>query len=115
MVQNNGDFTAKECQAAMKYPFLKGNSPKKISTATVALGNKRLSYSTSTNWVARFGTWHLGTEDKDCSGTTKQVTVPENVDAIHSMILDDQRISTTKTAETLEISQERVRYAIHKI
>jgi hypothetical protein len=33
-----------------------------------------------------------------------QVTIPENVDTVHSMILDDQRISTKKIAETLAIS-----------
>jgi hypothetical protein len=42
------------------------------------------------------------------------MTIPENVVAIHSMILDDQRISTTKTAETLVTSQERVCYIIHE-
>jgi hypothetical protein len=29
ILQNNEDFTAKECRAAMKYLFLKGNSAKK--------------------------------------------------------------------------------------
>jgi hypothetical protein len=37
------------------------------------------------------------------------------VDAIHSMILDDWRISTKKKAETVAISQERVDYIIHEI
>jgi hypothetical protein len=42
------------------------------------------------------------------------VTIPENLDAIHSMILDDWRISAKKIAETLAIYQERVGYIIHK-
>jgi hypothetical protein len=36
------------------------------------------------------------------------VTIPENVAAIHSMILFDRRISAKKIAETLAVSQERV-------
>jgi hypothetical protein len=32
------------------------------------------------------------------------MTIPENVNAIHSMILDDQRVSAKKMAETLKIS-----------
>jgi hypothetical protein len=36
--------------------------------------------------------------------------VPENVDAIHFMIPDDQSISAKKIAETLLISWERVGY-----
>jgi transposase len=62
-----------------------------------------LSYSTVKNWVARFRTGHLSTEDEH-SGRPNQVTVPENMDAIYSMILDDRRISTKKIAETLAIS-----------
>jgi hypothetical protein len=42
------------------------------------------------------------------------VTTPENVDAIHSMILDDQRISAKRIAGILAISRERVGY-IHEI
>jgi hypothetical protein len=41
------------------------------------------------------------------------VTIPENVDDIHSMILDDLRISV-KTSKTL-ISRERLGYIIHEI
>lgn len=41
------------------------------------------------------------------------VTVPENVDAIHDMILEEQRISAKKMAETLKISQELVKFISH--
>jgi hypothetical protein len=41
------------------------------------------------------------------------VTILENVDAIHSLILDDRRISATKIAETLSISLERVGYTYY--
>jgi transposase len=102
MVQSNGDFTAKECQAVMKYVFLKGNSAKKIyDDMSTTLGDKRPSYSTVKNWVARFRSRHLNSEDEERSGRPTEVTIPENVDAIHSMILDDGSISAKKIAETL--------------
>jgi hypothetical protein len=41
------------------------------------------------------------------------VGVPENVDTIHSTILDDRRISGKKVVETLTISLERVSYNTH--
>jgi transposase len=63
---------------------------------SVTVGDKRSSYSTVKNWVARFRIGHLSTEDEECFGRPTQVTIPENVDAIHSMILDNQRISTKK-------------------
>jgi hypothetical protein len=36
------------------------------------------------------------------------VTVPENVDAIHSLTLDDRRVSAKRIGETLAISQDGV-------
>jgi transposase len=75
---------------------------------SLTLGGMHPSYSTVKNFVARFRTGHLITEDEERSGKPTQVTVPENVDAIHSMILDDGRIFAKKIAETLVISRERV-------
>jgi transposase len=105
MMQNDGDFTAKECQVVMKYIFLKGNSAKMIYIdISVTLYDKRPFYSTVKKWVARFRTGSLSTEDKERSGIPTQVTVPENVDAIHSMILDDRKISAKNIPETLVLS-----------
>jgi hypothetical protein len=87
----------------MKYLFLKGNWAIKIyDSMFVTLGNKRPCYSTVKDWVARFRTGQLSPEDERSERPT-QVTIPENVDAIHSVILDDRRISTKKIAETLAI------------
>jgi hypothetical protein len=36
------------------------------------------------------------------------VTVPEKMDAIHSRMLDDQKVSTRKIVQTLIISKETV-------
>jgi transposase len=56
------------------------------------IGDKRPSYSTVKNWVARFMTGHLSTEGEEHSGRPTERTVSENMDAIHSMILDERRI-----------------------
>jgi transposase len=88
---------------------------------SVTLGDMRPSYSTVKNWVTRFRTDHLSTEEEEPSRRPTQVTIPENVDAIHPMILDDRRISAKKTAETLAISREEEEeeeeegYVIHEI
>jgi transposase len=82
---------------------------------SVTLHDKRPSYSTVKNWVVRFRTEHLSTKDEERSGRPTQVTIPENVVTVHSMILDDRKISAKKIAETLMISRERVGYIIHEI
>jgi hypothetical protein len=71
-----------------KYLFLKWNTVKKIYDMLVTLGDKHPSYSTVKKWVARFRTGHFSTED-ECSGRQTQGTVPENMDSLHSMILND--------------------------
>jgi hypothetical protein len=67
------------------------------------------------NCVAMFRTEYSNAKSEDLSGRQTQVTIPGNVDAIHSMILNDQRIFTKMISETLVISQERVGYIIHEI
>jgi predicted HTH transcriptional regulator len=73
------------------------------------------SYSTPKNWVAVFRKGHLSTEDEERSGRPTLESISVNVDAIHSMILDDRRISAKKIAEPPAISRERVGYIIHEV
>jgi hypothetical protein len=51
-------------------------------------------------------TGHLSIEDKEHSGRPTEVTFPENMDVILSMIWDDPRISAKKITETMAISLE---------
>jgi hypothetical protein len=85
----------------MKYIFLKENSAKKNYDMSFSFGDARPSYSTVKKWVATFRTGHLSTEDEERSGRPTQVTILVNVDAIHSMILDDLRISAKELTETI--------------
>jgi hypothetical protein len=48
----------------------------------------------------------LGTKDEDSSGTPIPATILENMDTIHSMVLDNRRIFAKKIGETLAISRE---------
>jgi hypothetical protein len=57
----------------------------------------------------------LSTEDEELSGRPSLATIPENVDTIHSMILDYGKTSTKKIAGTLAISRETVGYIIREI
>jgi hypothetical protein len=65
------------------------------------LHDKSLSFSTVKNWVSRFKI--LSTEDEKRSGRPTQVTIPGNVAASHSTILDVQIITSKKLADTLVI------------
>jgi hypothetical protein len=83
----------------MQYLFLKGNRAKRIyDDISVTLGDKRPSCCTVKNWVAGFRTGNLSTGDEEYSGRPTEVTVPENVDAINFMVLNDRRMSAKKIA-----------------
>jgi hypothetical protein len=98
-----------------KYNFLKGNGTENVySDILVTIDDKHTSYSTFKNCVAVFRAGHLNTENEH-SVRPFQVTVPENMEALHSMILDDWTLSAKMTAETLMLSRERVGYIIHDI
>lgn len=71
------------------------------------------SYSTVKNCTARLKTGYFSTEDEDHPERALLVTVLENVDAVHSTILADQRILAREIAETLDLSWECVRFIIH--
>jgi hypothetical protein len=62
---------------------------KNYDDMSVIYGDKRPSYCTVKNRVARFRIGHLSTEDEERSGRPTQATIQENFDAVHSMILDD--------------------------
>ena len=47
-------------------------------------------------------------------GRPKTVTIPENIDQIHELILEDRRISAKSIAEQLGISRGRVESIIHE-
>jgi hypothetical protein len=68
---------AKEYRAKLIYYYM-----------LVTLGDKRPSYCTFKYCAAGFRTDHLSTEAEGLSGRPTQVTIPENVDAIHSIIVD---------------------------
>jgi hypothetical protein len=83
------------------YIFLKGNCQKVCDDISITLGNEHPDYSTVKNWVDGFKTGHVSTEDEERSGRTTQDTVPENLDAFHSMILDDRKLSAKKIVDPI--------------
>jgi hypothetical protein len=99
MAQNNSYFTAKECRAVIKYLILKGHLANKMYNMSVTLHEKRPSYCTVKNWVSGFRTGHFSTEDKECFGRPTQVTIPENVEAIHCNTLDNKKKFTERYPE----------------
>jgi len=87
-------------------PPLQGMAPKKIhAILTETLGEHAPSYSTVKNWVAKFKRGDFYTYDAARPGRPKTVTIPEIINQIHDLILEDRWISAKSIAEQLSISQ----------
>jgi hypothetical protein len=98
----------------MKYLFLNESSVKKIYDMLVTLGDKLPSYSTVKNWVHRFRTGCLSTEDRTFWETNSSDSSRKR--ACHSFHDPGRsKHNVKKIAETLAISQEGVGCIIHEI
>ena len=63
--------------------------------------------------MAKFKRGDYGVEDEARSGRPPEVTTPENIEAVHELILKDRRISITSIEIELNISYARVQNIIH--
>jgi len=99
------DFNNIETQAIKFFFFLQGKAPKEIhAIPTETLGEHAPSYATVKNWVTQFKRGDFSTCDAPCPGRPKTVTIPEIMDQIHELILEDRLILTKSIAEQLGIS-----------
>ena len=80
---------------------------------TETLGEHAPSYATVKNRVAQFKRGEFSTCDAPRPGRHKTVTIPEIIDQIHEIVLEDRRISAKSIAEQLGISREWVGSIIH--
>ena len=95
--------------------FLQDKAPKEIDAILIeTLGEHAPSYATVKNWVAQFKRGEFSTCDAPRPERPKTVTIPEIIDQIHELILEDRRISAKSIAEQLGISRERVGSIIHE-
>jgi len=95
--------------------FLQVKEPKEIhAILTETLGEHASSYATVKNWVAQFKRGDFPTCDAPRPGRPKTVIIPEIIDQIHELILEDRRISAKSIAEQLGISRKRVGSIIHE-
>jgi len=95
--------------------FLQGKALKKIhAILTETLGEHAPLYATIKNCVAQFKCGDFSTCGAPRPGRLKTVTIPEIIDQVHELILEDCRISAKSISEQLGISCEQVGSIIHE-
>ena len=79
-----------ETWAVIRFFFLQGKAPKEIhAIMTETLEEHAPSYATVKNWVVQFKPGDFSTCDVPHPGWPKTVTIPEIMDQIHELILED--------------------------
>ena len=114
-VRRRARFQHRDASCHQVFFFLQGKVPKEIHAILIrTLGEHAQSYATVKNRVAQFKCGDFSTYDAPCPGRPKTATIPEIIDQIHELILEDRKISAKSIAEQLGISRERVGSIIHE-
>lgn len=104
-----------EYRSVIKFFVLDGLSPSDIHPKLVKVyKDSAPSLSTVKKWAAEFKRGRTSVEDDQREGRPKTANVKENREKIRKMILDDRRLKVYEIAETVGISEERVRHILHE-
>lgn len=104
-----------ENRAVIKYLFKKGLSGQEIHTDMVnVLGEDAPSYTTVKNWIAEFKRGRSSIDDAPRSGRPKTASTTEIIEQVHSIVNEYPSVSTRHLADTVDISDERIRYILHE-
>jgi histone-lysine N-methyltransferase SETMAR len=113
---NAHDFNNIETRSVIKIFFLQGKAPKKIHAILIeTLVEYAPTCTTVKNWVAHVKRGDdFPTCDASRPGRHKTATIPDIINQIYQLILEDRRISAKSIAEQLGISRERVGCIVHE-
>lgn len=104
-----------EYRAVIRFFVLDGLTPQEIHPKlTKVYGDSAPSMSTVKKWAAEFKRGRTSLEDDPREGQPKTATTPETIEEVHDIVLDNRRVKVREIAETVGISEERVRNILHK-
>jgi transposase len=104
-----------EYRAVIKFFVKEGLTPNEMhSKFRKVYVDSSASFSTIKKWAAKFKRGRTSLEDDPREGRPKNATIPEIIEQVHDMVLDDRRMKVREIAETIGISKERVGYILHE-
>ncbi|UYV61167.1 SETMAR [Cordylochernes scorpioides] len=65
-------------------------------------------------WAAEFKRGRISLEDDPCQGQRKTANIPETIEKVHNIVLDDRRVKVYEIAEAVGISEESLWNILHK-
>ncbi|CEF59955.1 Homeodomain-like-containing protein [Strongyloides ratti] len=102
-----------EKRAVIKYLVKKGLSATEIfEDMQNVLREYALSYETIKRWVSEFKHGKTSVKNDPRIGRPKTATTKEIIEKVYEMIMDDRRLTVSKIAEKMEISEKRTFHII---
>jgi transposase len=96
-----------ESHKVKKFFVKEGLTPNEIHSKFIKVyGDSSPLFSTIKKWAAKFKSGRTSLEDDPHEGRPKSATTPEIIEQVHSMVMDDRRMTVREIAETTGISKE---------
>nr|XP_033330826.1 uncharacterized protein LOC117222908 [Megalopta genalis] len=97
------------------YDFRRGLSQQRcIDQLTSTFGDEVPFKSTVVHWFSEFNRGHRSLTDEFKEGRPKSAAVPENIDAVFGLIMQDRRVTYHEIEASLAISMTSIRKILHE-
>ena len=108
------ELTREHFRAIIFHNFRRGLSRQECIDELKSLyGDEAPSYSTVKNWFNEFNRGRRSLEDEGREGRPKTVVVPENIDAVRELIMQDRHVTYREIEASLGISSTSIHSILH--
>lgn len=109
------DLTRENFRAMIYYDFRRGLTQKQcIDQLTSTFGDEAPSKTTVYHWFSEFNRGRSVLTDEVKEGRPKSVVVPQNIDAVRELIMQDRHVTYREIEASLGISMTSIYKILHE-
>ena len=109
------DLTREHFRAMIYYDFRRGLSQQQcIDQLTSTFGDEAPSKTTVNHWFSEFNRGRRSLTDEFKEGRPKSIVVPENIDAVRELIMQDRHVTYREIEASLGISMTSIHKILHE-
>lgn len=108
------ELTRENIRAMIYYDFRRGLTQQQcIDQLTSTFGDEAPSKTTVYHWFSEFNRGRSMLTDEVKAGRPKSVVVPQNIEAVRKLIMDDRHVTHREIEATLDISMTSINSILH--
>ncbi|XP_037952518.1 uncharacterized protein LOC119682999 [Teleopsis dalmanni] len=109
------ELTREHCRAIIFQNFRRGLSRQEcIGELKSLYGDEAPSYSTVKNWLNEFNRGRRSLKDEFREGRPKTAVVPDNIDVVRELIMQDRHVTYREIQASLSISPTSIHSILHE-